>query len=494
MTFKNGSRQKEKHFNSKEKIIGQFLTPKEASEFIVSFITTVIGLREKKLGIDPACGDGIFLKAFEKARFKRIIGIDIDKEIIKDISSDIKTAEIFEGDGLDLLRKDIEGHADIVGGNPPFSAKYGRVTDRQILSEFELGKDRKSQAIEILFLERFIQLASVGGGIGIILPAGIFSNIPLQYVRDFIFDKTRVLGVISLPRNIFNGGKKTTSKTCILFAKKLNIQERDMSNKNKIFMGIAKNLKDLPLFINSYHNKDSFLDSYQNKASSNPIVFWVNGKPDFLYPELNAPSDIIFGKSVKTEELEQFISKMFCGRTEYGSKRKFAEKGIPFISAKTVTNLGIDFSRDEKYVEPDSQMDKKTAHVQIGDVLFVRVGVGCIGRVAIVTDESECGIADDWIYIIRAKEGISPYFLAFYLQSRYGQSQISQMKHGVGTVTIPQAFLKKIPVPTPTQALQQRLKAIYLEMVKLRKNGRISEAAKKFNDGIKEINNFMGEE
>ena len=44
-------------------------------------------------------------------------------------------------------------------------------------------------------------------------------------------------------------------------------------------------------------------------------------------------------------------------------------------------------------------MDYKNAHVEIGNLVFVRVGVGCIGRAAVITSENEKGIADDWIYI-----------------------------------------------------------------------------------------------
>ena len=59
-------------------------------------------------------------------------------------------------------------------------------------------------------------------------------------------------------------------------------------------------------------------------------------------------------------------------------------------------------------------MDYKNAHVEIGDLVFVRVGVGCIGRAAVITSENEKGIADDWIYEGKGQKNITilPCFLA----------------------------------------------------------------------------------
>lgn len=451
--FGEAINQKEKHFAIKEKVLGQFMTPPEVANFIVDF--TVSSLKHNaKLAIDPACGDGIFLDASIEKKIDRVVGVDIDDKIIPE---NLKhKCEIFvPKDGLLPLNKELEGHADIVVGNPPFSAKYGRVKDTNILSRFELGKEQKSQAIEILFLERFLQLASDSGVIGIILPSGIFSNIPLQYVREFIYKNNSVISVISLPRGIFRGTKSTTSKTNILFAKK------HVGDKGDVFMGIANKLEDLSLILKSYQQK---------KEMRNPPAFWTKVNTDVLSPEFYF-KPIHFKSGQKMMKLKDLVSEMFCGKTEYGPKRQFTTSGIRFISAKTVTPLGIDFTKENRgrhYIDSKSEMYKPNAHVKIGDLLFVRVGVGCIGRAAVVTSPEERGVADDWIYIIRPKEELLAYYLVFYLQSKYGVSQINTLKRGVGTVTIPQSLLKKLVVPIPSEPKLQMLKKLYLEMVELR--------------------------
>jgi len=464
--------QRDKHFKFKEKVLGQFFTPPEVSGFIVSLV--LVSLENVKSGCDPACGDGVFLSSMINYGLNEVVGVDIDKKCIENIPRSLKEkVNLFIGNALQrkptsdgsfpLLR---ENYFDMVLGNPPFSAKYGRIKDKAILSDYKLGSGLKSQATEILFLERFIQLARSGGIIGIILPDGIFLNLNYKRVREFILNNCKVLAVISLPRAIFNSSKTTTSKTSILLLMK------GQKHEGEVFMAQAKSIDELQQILELYKNR---------KVGAN--ARWVSISSNSLHPNSYSISESIKFKLPSTR-LEELITAMFCGSTQYGEKRKFSDNGIHFISAKVITSLGIDFTREQrKYVEPGSVMDKRKAHVKVGDVLFVRVGVGCIGRAAVVVDENDLGIADDWIYIIKVKKGYSPYYLAIFLQSKYGKMQIDNAKRGVGTVTIPQRLLKEILIPIPSQQIQGKTEQMYLEMVKTRRNGDY-DRARRFYDEI----------
>ena len=472
--------QREKHFKVKEKVLGQFFTPQQVADFIVSLAS--LHMSRRVAGCDPACGDGVFLASMIKHGFKEIVGVDIDKSVIDIIPSYVKRrAKILIGDALVRIPKlDIEpilneNHFDLVVGNPPFSAKYGRIRDRSILDAYELGKNSKSQAIEVLFLERFIRLAKDGGIIGIILPDGILLNIGYRRVREFILNNCKILAVVSLPRAIFNGSRSTTSKTSILFAVK------GQRHKGKVFMANARNIGELHQILRLYRDRketDNAIWAEINADSLHPKTYLGEKLPKFRYP---------------TFKLAQLIEDMFCGGTEYGKKRRFVDKGLRFISAKVVTPLGIDFSRDHrKYIEPNSPMDKKWAHVRVGDVLFVRVGVGCIGRASVVVDENDLGVADDWIYIIRVKKNsISPYYLAVFLQTKYGKIQIDKAKRGVGTVTIPQKLLKQMIVPLPPLYYQCKIEAKYKEMVSRRRRGDYIGARRIFEELINYVESLL---
>ena len=55
----------------------------------------------------------------------------------------------------------------------------------EVLKNFELGRGRKAQRTEILFIEKCLDLLKASGRMGIVLPDGILTNSTLQYVRDF---------------------------------------------------------------------------------------------------------------------------------------------------------------------------------------------------------------------------------------------------------------------------------------------------------------------
>lgn len=427
--------QAEKHFYRKEKVLGQFFTSYEVADFIVSFASKYIN-KEKKLACDPACGEGVFLISLNKYGFNPL-GVDIDKNVLNFVSQEIKRyVQIGNGLTLDETEK-----FDLVVGNPPFSSKYGRIKG-DILKSFALGKNFSSQAIEILFLEKFIKLCSYGGIVGIILPHGIFSDMRLGYVRDYIKKHLSIIAIISLPRNIFTN--KTSSKTCILIGQKTE----NPDNEQILFAAVE-------------HTQELVRGDIKRKIFAKP--------GEFLYPEFYLDKNSILDRFPK---LKEFKVKIIQGSTKYGNKRKFSTNGIPFISAKNITPLGIDFSKDRKFIEPGSPMDIKRAYVEIGDVVFVRVGVGCIGRVAVITKESEKGIVDDWIYIIRSKDDrLFPSFLAFWLQTSVIQKEIKRLARGVGTITIPISMIKELPIPIPDRNILQESEERYQEIIIKRENG-----------------------
>jgi len=480
----NTDSQRSKHFKYRAKVLGQFFTPQEVADFIVSFAS--LHLKDKVSACDPACGDGVFLNSMLGHGFREVVGIDIDAKCIESIPGSIKErASLFVGDALrrasaldGKTQLVPENYFDLVAGNPPFSAKYGRVRDKGILSAYKMGYDMKSQAVEVLFLERFIQLAREGGIIAIILPDGVFLNLNYRRIREFIMSNCEVIAVISLPRAIFRSSKSTTSKTSILFLRK------GKNRDGKVFMAFLAEA-------NVISDLERILNAYKNGVSYNAV--WAAITPESLHPKIylgNAPPHAAgFKSELPLFRLGELIKEMFCGSTEYREKRRFVGEGIPFISAKVITPLGVDFAKNGgKYIAPNSPMDKKRAHVKIGDVLFVRVGVGCIGRAAVVIDEKDLGIADDWIYVIRVKEDvIRPSYLAVFLQTLPGRMQIENAMRGVGTMTVPQRLLKNILVPIPEHEFQDALEKKYREMVDLRRDGKIDEAWKIFREVKSEV-------
>ena len=126
--------------------------------------------------------------------------------------------------GSDLRERSLLGTVDILFTNPPFGSKI-RIDDPSILEKYQLGHvweydedgDRyymreprqlqRSQPPEILFVERCVQLLKPGTGrMAIVLPDGILGAPGLAYVREWIFEQTRVLASIDLHPDTFQPG------------------------------------------------------------------------------------------------------------------------------------------------------------------------------------------------------------------------------------------------------------------------------------------------
>ena len=245
---------------------GQYFTPRQ----IVEFMVEVIDPDENDYLIDPACGSGGFLlysmkhvlnKVTEKYKEdketidrlnwdfsrKQIFGIEINDRIARVAMMDMVIHEdghsniecnnaLTSYKNFDPAKKIKQSKYGIVLTNPPFGAV---VKDEEILRNFELGKDRKAQRTEILFIERCLDLLKSGWKMGIVLPDGILTNSSLQYVRDFINKNAKILAVVSLPQLAFVSSGAGVKASLLFLQKK---KEGEKATNYPIFMAIAEHI------------------------------------------------------------------------------------------------------------------------------------------------------------------------------------------------------------------------------------------------------------
>ena len=248
--------------------------------------------------IDPAVGEGVFLKTAIESGFTQpqyVFGVDIDEDVVEQweqinlLRSFGSQAELehhfFHQNGLlplngkMVLRYKKGGlkEFDVAVGNPPYGGVglgETELTDELLshLTKFEilpekvrnhlLQADRqnslfdwhkaihvnpgakkriKSFPIEVLFIDRFIQLVKSGGWIALIIPDGILANSNLHYVRQFVAEKTKVLGIVSLPRDTFKQ-VGTSAKTSILFLQKFR-EDDNKDLKYPVFLASINKLE-----------------------------------------------------------------------------------------------------------------------------------------------------------------------------------------------------------------------------------------------------------
>ncbi|MCL2622921.1 MAG: SAM-dependent methyltransferase, partial [Planctomycetaceae bacterium] len=202
---------------------GQFFTPEPVMDFCVAMMQP----QPDETMIDPACGSGGFLTSalkylqthhknlnVSKTVSQNIFGVDINRSIARIAKMKLlleanEKTNIFCTNSLedyDNKWGNTDGF-DLILTNPPFGAK---ITQHSVLSKYDLGykwtnhenKFYKSKTVfsnqnaEILFIERCLQLLKEGGRMGIVLPNGNFENPSLEYLRNYIKSKAKVLAVI----------------------------------------------------------------------------------------------------------------------------------------------------------------------------------------------------------------------------------------------------------------------------------------------------------
>jgi type I restriction enzyme M protein len=268
---------------------GQFFTPRN----VVRMMIDILDPKPGEMILDPACGSGGFLimalervwkklEAQAKAKGWSAVQLerkrrDIASKCFRGIDKDSFLAKVTKaymaiiGDGRggvfcenSLLpppewhhntREKIEiGSFDLVLTNPPFGTKIP-IKGERVLAQYDLGhkwkKDKKTSKVErtamlhedqppqILFLERCLQFLKPGGRLGIVLPEAVFGMPTYEYVVTFLRERTKILGIVSMPEALFKTSGKggTHAKVCVVFIEKTAPREGEDYN---IFMADAK--------------------------------------------------------------------------------------------------------------------------------------------------------------------------------------------------------------------------------------------------------------
>ncbi len=219
---------------------GQYFTPNTVTRFCLELFAPDMKITDKVL--DTSCGSGWFLlKALDIMReqadeyfdkdsaehFRHwhsfaenyLYGIEISESIARVakmnmILHDDGHTNVISYDGLDDIEKMArinlgfkENSFKYIFTNPPFGAVVKK-SESDYLEKFELwkkdwNKSRPAQKTEILFIERIHSFLKEGWRCAVVLPDGILTNSSLQYVREWILEHFKLLGVVSLPQDAF---------------------------------------------------------------------------------------------------------------------------------------------------------------------------------------------------------------------------------------------------------------------------------------------------
>lgn len=116
------------------------------------------------------------------------------------------------------------------------------------------------------------------------------------------------------------------------------------------------------------------------------------------------------------------------------------DEGFPYVTAKDVHGIGIDYSATMKISEDDfRKLQKAGCQIENGDVLIVKDGA-TTGRTGLVTDDVPCVILSS-VAMLRTTDDVVNRYLYYLLQSEMIQEQIRVSMAGSA---MPRITLKKI--------------------------------------------------
>lgn len=227
--------------------MGQYFTP----DPVVRFLSRIIQPTIQHLILDPFCGSGHFLtaclqlvrdehkredKAFHEFAFGKLHGIEKSERMVRMAMTDMR----LHGDGHSNIRctdallalsnyPDIQPASfDVILTNPPFGSLLGPEAIRT-LGQFKLTEGRGNVPLEIIGLERCVQLLRPGGRLGIVLPDGVLANKNAAYVREWLGDYAKVRAVVSLPIETFVPFGASIKTSILIVRKWLPGEEHDYS-------------------------------------------------------------------------------------------------------------------------------------------------------------------------------------------------------------------------------------------------------------------------
>jgi type I restriction enzyme M protein len=497
--------------------LSQYYTPVNVIEAIVK----ICNIKRDDLIIDPAGGTGDFLTiALQEGKNKGYE--DIKNNIYYWDSSDEagKVAVlnmIFNGDGranikiLDSIEEynNSNGKFSLVLSNPPFGVKTIWEGKLEVMNNYNLGvkwkvkegkenlhwekvekeKDKNKndilvkQQLGILFIERCLNLLEKGGRLGIILPNGYLSKPSFKYVRKYLIENCKIIGVVGLPEGTFK--KSGASVTpLILFVEKT---KPDKLNYN-IFFDSAKKIgfdfsKDTaPVIYTRDEETGNFifkenrrvLDSdfpqiikkFKCFAKNNNLNNWIEDNEkieniDYTIASikeiLDDPNLILdsnryskeYFEAVKEiqkgsyKTLEEIIE---CREEEFDPhKEEYKSNNFYYIEIGDIDiGTGIINYKQEKGWKIAG---KKQFKAYKGDILLSRVRTYRKGIGIITSDKSNILASKGGFIIIKNTKFISKENLYYFLRSDLFIKQAKAISSGSGYPTLNEEYFNKIYIP-----------------------------------------------
>ena len=382
---------------------------------------------------------------------------------------------------------------DVLLTNPPFAGKVGQgdVLSRYQLASLPNGRIRRDMARDALFIERNIDFLKPGGRMAIVLPLGRFNNDSSKSIREYIMERCRVLGVVSLDNNTFQ--PHTGTRTGVLFLQKWNDdksrgalcprsdsynvffaeQRKSSTNGSGTRQFVSQNgqlirdsnrqyVVDHDLFNHEGLTRNGIAEAFQQFAAAEKLSFArgdaADGDPNpgyvVAFADVAAAGrwDPKFYRPEYTEILDRAVARAGAGvrlgdiaaYNRRGKQPHYVEDGdVDVIVSGSIREGWLDYDTFRKTSRAWYDANP-TTHVQYGDVLTYTTGK-YIGRTAIYLSRRPA-VASNHVNILRIKDE-DPTYIAFIMNSEIGRAQTMRFQGGGGQGELYSKDIAKFIIP-----------------------------------------------
>ena len=431
----------------------QYMTPPEVVSFMVDLGIDLLKEYRSPDGTlivaDPSCGVGSFLTRW-RAKYRQTFGSSEQRTLkcvgqdkvermvrlsaVNFIFSESRGDDVFLGntitDGSPISEYD--GLVDIILTNPPFGARFAaddlRASSRDSTPFFATALPRtKSVDSEILFLDRYLTLLKPEGICLTIVPDGVVSARGLAAVaRQHLSRHAEIVTVVELPPVTF-AQAGTRTKTAVLGFRKT-------SNPRRSYPVFFSEVSDIGFQVRRRSGVPIKKNAGINQLPDVLAAFRKQQRTHGVWREV-APGDqrewtprmMMFDRESLTRRNGQRALVPLRELTKAPQRRRprrYTNDGY-FIGVLHIIGEGVlDVSGIKGY-----QPITPGLPVEAGVVLVSRINPR-IPRVAVVPDLGKPLLCSSEYEILRARDGVSPYALAFTLLSPFVQEQIQSLTAG----------------------------------------------------------------
>ena len=176
-------------------------------------------------------------------------------------------------------------------------------------------------------------------------------------------------------------------------------------------------------------------------------------KKDYVRTEKILKSLNVFSIEDEMKSIQNFGAYSLCNDIV------FSDYGVPFLMTQNIRHNYIDWS-NIRYIDKASHNMLHKSHCKKGQVLVTMAGE-YLGRAAVYDQDFVCS-SNQAIAKVTLKDGVAPYYVATFLNSRYGQNQINRLKTVTGQPNINMALIKSLVIPHVSERFSKVIEKIVI--------------------------------